>query len=290
MASRIIASGDARPIPHPGIAAARRVDALSTTGPAAFWRLYRAIVDLPDCLAAPDRSARSRIIFFESSSGMRPEQQLERLLAVAWGLDTSCWFERGYAYNLSSARDRLTGDESFVEDEGGDLRLFDIGAGGDGLDAVGPDRIHFARAADVDLFTTPRVAERLQACLVEIERLYAAEPARRVAAAPGGSQSAMRSGIEAFASMVSALHGLPELLRAGFSEGEDDAMICDLSAAAIIVGTAIGGEPSAGFVVGLASFLLHCTDSGLRLETAEQVIEELDECTAANAQRDGGVK
>ncbi len=153
-----------------------------------FWRLYRAVVSVPAHMAPLDRN-HDRVVFFEVSGTIQPEQQLERILATTWCVSTAGWSEDGCIYNLSNARERLQGGDSFADDDAGALRLFDIGCGGDGPDAVGDDRVHYARAANVDLFVTPRVAEQLHTALTEIERLYAAEPGRRAAlASTGGAQ------------------------------------------------------------------------------------------------------
>ncbi|AIY44216.1 hypothetical protein LT85_p037 (plasmid) [Collimonas arenae] len=139
--------------------------------------LFRAIVSLPVVMADDSRVMQDRIVFFESPSRLEPGLRLEKLLAAIWCRDTENWCERGYIYNIDSVNglfDRAFGDEST-----GELRLFETGSGGEVTPAVGPDRIHYARENEVDLFVTPRVAGRLRELLDAIEILYAAEPARK---------------------------------------------------------------------------------------------------------------
>lgn len=167
-----------RPCVHPSLhrhPAIRPVTALGN------GILHRAIVALPSCMVGADRPLQERVVFFEAPSEFAAAAHLERLLASAWCTDTTQWAERGHIYNVEAVRERLHDERSssFAEPAAGELRLLDTGCGGDGPGAVGPDRIHFARAADVDLFVTPRVAERLRALLAQIEAMYAAEPARR---------------------------------------------------------------------------------------------------------------
>ncbi|KUZ96509.1 hypothetical protein WI40_02275 [Burkholderia ubonensis] len=91
---------------------------------------------------------------------------LEQLLAAAWGVDTRGWTERGFIYNLFDSRELV--ERAVGAAAAGELRLFEIGAG--------PDRLYYARAADVDLFVTPRVAARLRALIAIIEQLYETAP------------------------------------------------------------------------------------------------------------------
>lgn len=139
-------------------------------------RLHRAIVALPAALCERDRPLQERIVFFEALSQATCAHALEALLAAAWCVDTTDWCERGYIYNITSAVEKL---DYAVGEATGDLRLFETGCGGDGDYAVGPDRIHYACSADVDLFVTPRMATRLRTALAAIDALFAAEPARR---------------------------------------------------------------------------------------------------------------
>ena len=121
--------------------------------------LFRAIVSLPDSLCQRDRPLQERIVFFEAPydftkcSNAAAAQTLELLLATAWGVSTEGWCEDGYIYNIRRERDLL---EDAMGD--GDRRLLEISWGG-------PERIGYAKAADVDLFVTPRLRTRLDAAL-----------------------------------------------------------------------------------------------------------------------------
>ncbi|WP_457425623.1 hypothetical protein [Roseateles sp. P5_E7] len=137
--------------------------------------LHRAFVSLPDALTSRDRPLRDRKVFFEAPLNADRHAYLEQLLASAWCTDTTDWADRGYIYNCESAYDMASA--SFAAgDDVGDLCLFETGAGGDM--GVGPERIHYARAADVDLFVPPLTADRLRSTLEIIERMYAAEAFR----------------------------------------------------------------------------------------------------------------
>lgn len=111
-----------------------------------YRRLYRAFVSLPT-------SMQERIVFFEGP--MQGEAaHLEQLLALVWAVDTTDWCRDGHIYNLCHARDLLAENLS----ESHDARLLEIGWGGDSA-------IHYASAADVDLFVAPQVHGRLSAAL-----------------------------------------------------------------------------------------------------------------------------
>ncbi|WP_157636849.1 hypothetical protein [Burkholderia ubonensis] len=141
------------------------IDALGT------GLLHRAVVALPDALCEPGQVASERIVFFEAPSPASAAAHLEQLLAAAWGVDTRGWTEHGCIYNLFDAHELIA--RAFGAAAAGELRVLEIGAGPDG---VGPDRVVYARAADVDLFVTPRVAARLRALLAIVERLYGTAP------------------------------------------------------------------------------------------------------------------
>lgn len=137
--------------------------------------LHRAIVDLPDGMTERDRPIQCRIVFFEVPAGAHPSSHLVKVLSATWCIDAADLAERGLITNVQSAHELLR--ENGIEAPG-DLGLFVTGAGGPSLPAVGPERLHFARTHDVDLFTTPRVTARLQELLTAIEDLYQAEPVR----------------------------------------------------------------------------------------------------------------
>ncbi|WP_124920364.1 hypothetical protein [Burkholderia stagnalis] len=128
--------------------------------------LHRAFVALPDILCEPGQVAQERTVFFEAPSLASAATHLEQLLAAAWGVDTRDWTERGFIYNLVDSRELV--ERAAGAAAAGELRLFEIGAG--------PDRLYYARAADVDLFVTPRVAARLRALLAIVEQVDETAP------------------------------------------------------------------------------------------------------------------
>jgi hypothetical protein len=140
-------------------------------------RLRRAIVGLPKWLAEPDEPIQERIVFFESPLANGAGKYLQDLLGQVWCLDTADWLEQGYIYNVHSAADLLR--DSFSPAAPGDLYLFETGCGGDSMHAVGPNRVHYARANTVDLFVRPRVARRLGDVIDTIEMMYAEDARQR---------------------------------------------------------------------------------------------------------------
>jgi len=141
-------------------------------------RLYRAIVSLPQQMAsgAPDE----RIVFFESKSEQGVGAYLESVLEKVWCVDTKGWCEDGYIYNINSARELH--EQSLNDSDGpSDLMLFETGGGGNGIEAIGPNRTHYAQTDVVDMFVTPRVARRLRDALDAIELARADEARRRKA-------------------------------------------------------------------------------------------------------------
>ncbi|MGU7843805.1 hypothetical protein ACV22V_30610 [Burkholderia sp. AW33-5] len=128
--------------------------------------LHRAIVALPPELCEPGQYDE-RIVFFEAPSAESASAHLRQLLAVAWGVDTHDWSERGFIYNVHNPRELA--ERAFGAAAAGELRLLEIGGGNDG---VGPDRVYYARVDDVDLFVTPRVAARLRELLALVDQLY----------------------------------------------------------------------------------------------------------------------
>lgn len=139
-------------------------------------RLYRAIVSLPQHMT--NGSFEERIVFFESRIDKNVGAYLESLLEKVWCIDTAGWCEDGYIYNINSAREL---HEQSSNDSAGpsDLMLFETGSGGVGIQAIGPNRTHYAQADVVDFFVTPRVARRLRDALEAIELARADEARRR---------------------------------------------------------------------------------------------------------------
>lgn len=140
-------------------------------------RLYRAIVSLPQCMAS--EALDERIVFFESKTEQGVGAFLEGLLSMVWCVDTKGWCEDGHIYNINSARELH--EQSFNNVGPSDLMLFETGAGGNGIEAIGPNRTHYARADAVDMFVTPRVARRLRDALEAIDLARADEARRRQA-------------------------------------------------------------------------------------------------------------
>lgn len=141
--------------------------------------LHRAIVSLPQHMTERDKPLQERIVFFEVPAGtdVGRGEYLEKLLAVTWGIDTTNWCENGYLYNINTTQDLYS--YAFGLEDTGELRLFETGCGGDLMPAIGPNRIHYARAADVDMFVPPKVAARLRELSEVIEDLYAADMATK---------------------------------------------------------------------------------------------------------------
>ncbi|WP_157634152.1 hypothetical protein [Burkholderia ubonensis] len=123
--------------------------------------LHRAAVVLPDILCEPEQVAQERIVFFEAPSSASAAAHREQLLSAAWCVDAHGWTEHGAIYNLFDAHELGAA-------AAGELHLLEIGAG--------PDRVYYARAADVDLFVTPRIAARLRAQLAIVEHLNETTP------------------------------------------------------------------------------------------------------------------
>jgi hypothetical protein len=146
--------------------------------------LCRAIVSLPQRLTDRERPLQERVVFFEAPSRQGAGRHLEKILASVWGVDTADWYEVGHIYNLDEAAERI--GRSYGPVDSSELQLLEIGAGGDGIDAVGEHRIHYVRHTEVDVFTTPRVAARLRELLDQVETMYELEPARRRAAGVAG--------------------------------------------------------------------------------------------------------
>lgn len=108
-------------------------------------------------------------MFFEARRIADAAAHLERLLAAAWCIDTQDWCEPGFIYNVRPIGE-LTERPGVAATR--ELQLLEIGWGG----GVGPDNAHYARAEDVDLFVTPRVAARLRELLAIVNTFYAAAP------------------------------------------------------------------------------------------------------------------
>lgn len=140
--------------------------------------LFRAIVSLPDHMCESGNLFQERIVFFEAPYivGERG-RHLEKLLSTAWYADTRNWLENGTIYNLCSSHELR--ENAFGPEGSGDLRLFEVGGGQGG---IGPDRIHYARLANIDLFVTPKVARCLRSLSEQIEALYAKQQPQEVAA------------------------------------------------------------------------------------------------------------
>lgn len=155
--------------------------------PASPWvshpHLHRAIVALPLHMMCAGHHLQERVVFFMAPHGVHAATHLAEMLALAWGVDTREWCDRGYIYNVDSAR-MMTRPSAGAQPCANALQmallLLETGFGGS--DAVGPEGQHYARAADVDLFVTPRVAEQLHAALRFVETLYAERAVQQASA------------------------------------------------------------------------------------------------------------
>lgn len=137
--------------------------------------LHRAVVAVPDPSAL--RPYAERQVFFEVHTSVSPCAHLAKVLALVWGIETAHWCEHGGIYNIRSASEMARDCWAGTADSDG-LYLFEIGAGGE--NGVGPGRVHYARAADVDCFVSPLLASRLQRVLWIVEALYADQDATDV--------------------------------------------------------------------------------------------------------------
>ncbi|TAL00151.1 MAG: hypothetical protein EPO09_00085 [Aquabacterium sp.] len=131
-----------------------------------------------------------RVVFFEADFTCKASSQLEFILQDLWQVDTEGWTEQGHIYNYDLVSARLREDHS-----DGELHVLAVGWGGDSPCAIGVDRVHYVQRSRADLFVSPRVARRIHELFDEIERLRAAEPARRAAATSISEASAADVGL-----------------------------------------------------------------------------------------------
>ncbi len=145
--------------------------------------LCRAFVSLPDPMCDRERPMQERVVFFEvpATTFLRGQMwtRLATILTAAWDVPAAD-LER-LAYNQSSEWE-LVNEQSYGGPATGDLRLLETGSGGEITRGIVPPgaadpncAIHYARAADIDLFVTPRTAARLQKAIAQVEALYAAK-------------------------------------------------------------------------------------------------------------------
>jgi len=119
--------------------------------------IHRAFVSLPSYMQEDERRPlQERVIFFECGRTENKGLYLAGLLNMMWSLPddkATKWLEHGDIYNIYSVHElmeiNISGDP--------ELRVLETGSG--------PDGIHYAKQCDVDLFVTPRVANRLQKLL-----------------------------------------------------------------------------------------------------------------------------
>jgi hypothetical protein len=135
--------------------------------------LFRAFVRPPVPPGAPARD--ERIVFFDTTRPTDPAGDLERQLAEAWGETTVDWSRSG-AIAVVESHARLVEIGTSADPT---LRVLETGIGGDGPYAVGPERIHYARAGDVDVLVDGAARAKLEAALATVESLYAREAAMR---------------------------------------------------------------------------------------------------------------
>lgn len=134
-------------------------------------RLAVGTVTLPEGsgLTGSEDTFAERLVFFEAQGVASLGEQLQELLSTVWCIDTSWWLEHGLICNVFSVQDAIAqGGAHGLPEE---LALFECGAGSASF-GVGPDLIHYWREADIDLFVTPRVAERLRCLISMVEGMY----------------------------------------------------------------------------------------------------------------------
>jgi hypothetical protein len=125
--------------------------------------LTRAYVYPPDSVT---RSSASRTVFFDvPTRDTNRGAYLVQLLATLWGVDAGelegCVESIRDEFDL--AHDSYGGNDL----NRGDLCLLESGAGGSF--GVGPKGIHYAAAGEVDLYVSPRHAQRIRAALQRVE-------------------------------------------------------------------------------------------------------------------------
>ena len=119
--------------------------------------VYRAFVSLP--LYMQDdarRPLQERVVFFECGETQDKGIYLADLLNKVWQLPDNKaneWLEHGDIYNIYSTKELM---EINISDDP-EMRVLETGGG--------PDGIHYAKQCDVDIFVTPRVAQRLRELL-----------------------------------------------------------------------------------------------------------------------------
>lgn len=134
-------------------------------------RLFRARVCLPVEMIEEYEPLMDRMAFFEAPSADQSALIIEALIAAAWCLDTKGWVAEGQIYGIQPVANIRS--RSYIPGPASDLQIFEDGLGGDINQAIGPERIRYARARDVDLFVSPPVANRLHDALDAIEDLFA---------------------------------------------------------------------------------------------------------------------
>jgi hypothetical protein len=139
--------------------------------------LYRATVCVDEVFGESPDEPQERFVFFEVPPLVDPGLHIEKLLTAAWCIECADWLERGQIYGVETGQSLLASSYGAVDT--GELSLFEIGAGGGPDEAIGPDRIRYARAHEIDLFVSPRVASRLQQHISTIEAMYVAGPVVR---------------------------------------------------------------------------------------------------------------
>lgn len=131
-------------------------------------QLHRAYVYPPDSIRRETDSRWTRTVFFEVPWGHTGSRgaYLQQLLASVWHVDAQLLDD--CIENIHTERELLDG-ASFGEPKLGDLCLLASGCGGTTWPAVGPDRVHYESAENIDLFVSPRNAARIHAALQRIE-------------------------------------------------------------------------------------------------------------------------
>lgn len=145
-------------------------------------KLFRALVLVPGEITSGDCSFEERTVFFEADIHQEPGNALATLLQHAWGINSCNWNAHSWISQIISCAELRLMTSSL--DKGLELHVLEWSRGGRTPDAIGPHGIYYARASEIDLFVTPKVAARLAELIAEVEHMAEAEPARRVRPRP----------------------------------------------------------------------------------------------------------
>lgn len=134
-------------------------------------QLFRARVCLPITMIEEFEPIMDRMVFFVALNANERTAIIEALIAKAWNIDTNGWVDDGCIYDVTPVA--AIRSHSRFPAPASDIQLFEDGLGGDMDQAIGPERIRYARARDVDLLVSPPISSRLHDALDAIEVLFA---------------------------------------------------------------------------------------------------------------------